>query len=1183
MNINLRHIIIALAALLGITTSCTDEVNGIPSPGADGGLTLLVPDAVSFRSRTAGDNGEAELKYSSLYLFAFPRNGSGRKLITPLAVNDGSPGFTPGGYRSYPLQLEKGEYVFYLVANRFAAGTDTDALPQTEGALKDELLYFDDDFDFMIPAGGIPMSASPSDFTFRSSQGGTSSANSFTYNGQSGTLVADMTFCYAKVTLIPQDAAGDPAPIADLAITRYSAQMPVIDLGSGFDGYGISGPADITKTVQGKDAADRVVAHTFYIPERYITGASATTVLTMKIDGKEIAIPVGQTDAMTEPDETYIVPGADELPAIIRGHLYRYTLTTTDKFNVIVEPWSPKELVHQLDGPVYLHLEKQEYAVAAGEETSIWYDSSVKGDLSIESPKYTVGTTVYDLYDYSVNESADTLRVWVNNSIPSAEYTAIKESIEAGEGKYDYFHIVAGNLRKRIAVSPLSLDYYLHLNPEAIALDVKLRVASGEYDGSVPVSIRSNYPQIRVSLVDGWDRIATLSDSGDALGVYFDPNADQTVTRVTMDDPVTLDMEPPRMECRVKFSGMNSGLNIWKENRELTFEVAGLDENGEVQVSIPVTITIIPSILNYKIHFKAAANNWVRPHIYIYQCLEFPGDYTGEYNKIPLANKPIGYISGDSRFAALEYSFSGAISFRGWDFPINHYLLYYDDGSQKPFNGSFDTGFYIFGGDNSSWDVQNDPTGAAKHYNYDYDFCKEHREEVSSGNAFTSDNCPACRWLYNNNGLTMNRLWPGIMMKREESNDGWYEFELTGIAEPGKTLIMFADNHKFQDVKQRFPDGDQVGVPLFDYPSREGWFLFNGDQGDRTHNNFSPTKPGSVVITNNGYRIYWPTSLGRKKVHIWINGGNPITDYDKGMASNYSGVTADSEYYFYDFNANVGAASKFGIIFYNNDSDKMQYSAVPVTVFATDTSVGRKCAWFDGTGFVPGAPSSTIVESNKYRVYWPASQVNSDQACLWVENGDNDVSITGWDQGRYIDTYKGYRYIEFEVTVNSNQAFGYVFHTGNNKFNDDDRYVEVSKFTIQPDGVKCAYFDGGGWYSGIPTSQFSVRSDYFTLYWPKSINNGNCSWLYWWPDGPGWAGKQASSIGNYYYLEFDNSNPSAQFNFIFNNNGNWQSKDIEGNTLSIFSPVGSKDRNCAFILNIDAENPKLQPGLPPNM
>ena len=88
----------------------------------------------------------------------------------------------------------------------------------------------------------------------------------------------------------------------------------------------------------------------------------------------------------------------------------------------------------------------------------------------------------------------------------------------------------------------------------------------------------------------------------------------------------------------------------------------------------------------------------------------------------------------------------------------------------------------------------------------------------------------------------MNRQWPGIRMKPD--SDGWYYFELTDIADPGRTLIMFADAHiGWEYIPHRFPGDGEVGIPLFDFPSREGWLKYNGNVDDRVGNQFVAEKP----------------------------------------------------------------------------------------------------------------------------------------------------------------------------------------------------------------------------------------------------------------------------------------------------------------------------------------------------
>lgn len=829
MNINIRHIIVILVSALWLT-ACSDFDGGDATRrDQDGMLSLLVP-APAMSTRDAGE-GPDELKYTSLVFFAFPAE-EGNPYIKRLPIGNGNLNFVNNSYRQYAIDLKKGVYRLYAVANFFPEGTE---LPDTEEALKVCLLNFKT-FDFKIPDTGIPMSADPTDFRFEDKNVTISSLtdNKLSYDGKGGQLYCDLTFCYAKVTVRARDIQENPRTCTDFSVSNYSETSPVLSISSFnygrvessevFTPYSISSEEEGTTTPK---------AYTFYVPERYVDDASSCSILNFKVGDTEIPLPLGEIDGM-ENGQTYPTPTSEDKRIIRRGTEYRYTLSSG--INLEVMPWSPETLTTNLAGTVYLHLESQEYEVTSGRETAIWYESDAS-DVRVESPHYVIPTRngsdaeTVNLYDYSVDATQDTIRVWVNTSIPSDEYEKIRKSVENKEGKYEYFHIVAGNIHKRIQVTPLNLEHYLIVNPEEVSLDVKLRVASGEYEGNIPISIRSNYPKVKVELLDGWDDINNGSD--DPLQL-MSPTLDEghESVEVTKETPHISYMTGGLIRYQLNFSGLNSGLDIWKMERTLTFKVTGLDGNDNPIYDDykTVTIRITPPIYNYKIHFKSE-KEWTLPHIYVYQCLEFPSDYTGTFGDTPLANKPIGYrVEGNkNREAALEYSFTGAIAFKGWDSPINHALLFNSDGSSKAFVGDFEEGFYIFTRiPASEWQPKNIDS---PRYYFDYDFCSKHREEIVKY-------CPECAW----ESPTKNRIWPGIMMKLE--GDGWYEFELTGIAEPGKTLIMFANTHNGNSNDgYRYPGAYKVGEPLFDYPSHEGWLLFNGDTYDRINNKFTPTKP----------------------------------------------------------------------------------------------------------------------------------------------------------------------------------------------------------------------------------------------------------------------------------------------------------------------------------------------------
>ncbi|MDE6301002.1 MAG: hypothetical protein K2M19_04740 [Muribaculaceae bacterium] len=941
MNIKISHIISLLCFLLTFT-GCSDDI-GVKLPQNETeALTIYVPVAGRFDSRDA-DAIPDELKYTSLTFFAFP--SAGDPVIVPLPVDDSSLTLTDI-YRPYQIDLPVGYYHFYLVANVF---DDETSIPQDEETLARAIWELADDFNCSLPASGLPMSASHTDFTAVTAAGTHAlTSDPFYYDGNGGTLYAIMTFLYAKVTVEARDAAGNPVNVLSPEFDNLSSAEPVF-FNDSFSSYGALAP--VSPAMPEGDDIPEVL--TFYIPERYVTATAAASqsTLSFTIGDKAITLPLGET-ATDNADDVNVIPAPDARRSIVRGTHYRYLLNTVDRITLEVDDWTPEGVSAALRGPVYLHVEKQEYEIQAGEETSIWFESDVP-NVYVKSPKFNET----DLYSYSVDPTADTIRVWVNQDIKSSDYDLIKQSIQAGEGKYDYFHIVAGPIHKRISVTPLVLDYFLRVNPPTIPIDVKLRVASGEYHGTIPVSVRTNYPELKVTLGEGWDLIPT--DETDALTLNDADGA-----------PVTLSSEAHASAGLVyyylNFKGLNSGYKFWKDNHTLIINVTGIDSDGTERETVPVTVNVIPSMLNYKIHFRAVDENWVLPHIYVYQCLEFPGNYNQVWNGFSLASQPIGYQEGQNRFAALEYSFTGAVAFRGWDYLINHELLYNDNGTMKPFVGKREEGFFMF--DDAGYDEWSPKEATSERYNFSMDFCKDHREYICEDHAdFPGKFCPYCAW----SNPSMNRIWAGIMMKPE--GNGWYEFELSGVATPGKALIMFSDNHGIDaaPVNNQFPKGNTVGIPLFDYPSREGWFEYNGDVEDRVNNQFTSEKPASydpepIKPGTYAFRLYWPANTGMDIIHLWLTGDSDYGDVSGNWGAAKDKVTKVGDYYCYDFTWNISVSQVLmlhAIIFKNQGQgqDRFDYrTSWPLSTFSL-ASNGKYCAYIKSTNdfrspLIPGIP-----------------------------------------------------------------------------------------------------------------------------------------------------------------------------------------------------------------------------------
>lgn len=815
------------ALLLMLTAGCdTGQEYAAPSGDTDG-VVLMLPAFPSFLSST-GNASENELEYSSLSFFAFPQDGEGETFSAHLAPETGALDLKDK-YAAYRLKLKPGKYKFFLTANYFTESKD---LPDSEQVLKGKKIVYEDSFNGSVPKGGIPMSCDHGGF--HGSDGTPLGEYCEIVAGKNLTIYADLTFACSKISVDATDFVGDAVAVTSVTVSNVSGNVPLFPP-TDFTDYGSIGDKNVENTNEDKDMSS---TFTFYLPERILAESESGMQSSAKlsIGDKEVILPLGEPAGIST-DKTNPVPSPGSHRNVKRGTHYIYTLNAKGEAALKVEPWSTERILYNLYGQYFLHLDKTVYPVETGKETKIWYESNT--GLEFESPEYTIPQTGTTLPLYIFRNEGDSICVSVNPEINSSEYSAIT-SDENLTG-YNFFHIVAGNIHKRIDVAPLKLESYLNVSPVNISIDVREQIASGNYDGFFPIDINTNLKQLKIQRVDGWSTLPT-SEWGESINPeeYVIMLSDQNGRQLTVGtDGHRMDVTEDRSGLRLCFNSLNSGKETWKEGRRLTFSITGLDESGNtVRVADEsgnmtdlirtVTINIIPNLQNYKIHFKA--DGWTNPHIYVYQCLEFPADWNQTFNGESLASKPIGYTVSNggvrSCLAALEYSFTGMIAFKGWDHANNRNELYNDDGSYKEFTGEKEQGFFKFdiqefdpSGDGCTWAASGN-SGSVRFY-LDMDFCKDHRAKQTCNDCKTSP----------------YKLWPGIQMISE--GNGWWVFELTGVATPGKALIMFNDTHG--DNHRRFPANAAVGIPLFDFSNHEGWLYYNGDENDRVNNVFTNT------------------------------------------------------------------------------------------------------------------------------------------------------------------------------------------------------------------------------------------------------------------------------------------------------------------------------------------------------
>lgn len=900
----------AVMAILG--AGCSDDVVG-PDSGRnpdEKGVVVYVPkipegNATQTGTRAPGtvsDWNSDEVRLSSLRLIAYPvKNGvAGNPISVDLTDPDECSKIVSGypeGYDAFTFNLENGEYRMYVVANTDVTGSES------EVQLKAKTATVPAD----VKASGLPMSCAHKDLKVMQSgsesfgsinDGQTISVSS---TGGGATYVrADLRFVVAKVRVTLLNDMRPKDLVSDVVMSGHKSNS-ILFPDNGYNAAEASGftPESAYYTMPVKSADGLVKSNvdgltgkaaspdtskewawqtTFYIPERLVnTGNNCS--LDMKIGGASHSIKIGHDESGKR--------------VVERSHFYDYVGTPDGKFSLYVEEWTPMTIAGALYGPSFLHVDQTRVGIEAGSKTSIWFDSNRSVDW--ESQQFE-GQDIY-MFEFNRAENPDSIRVWLNPQISGEEYKRLKLQ----PALWNSFMLKAGSIIKKIEVNPLVYKEFIDVDPEVITIDVAEKKTSGDYSNYIPVSITTNLRQVTVKKV-GW-----LTDAVSSSSLYLNRLDGENETQIASGNSQTLIDVPEsgEVKLRLRYSGLNTARAIWQEDRDLVITIEGTDADGKtVRKSVRVYIRSANDV--YRIHFKAPG--WHHPHIYVYQCLQLPSDHSTH------PNAPVGadrYKAGNT--AALEYSFTGALAFKGWN--VGEYN---NPNAPGAIGGNY---FYYFNdASDGSWEPGS--AGNIAHY-YTMDFCAAHRQELKGA----ASTCPLCT------GVNYAMSWPGIHMKKDpnppanDPNDWWY-FELTGVATPGKALIMFAEclpnthnpvvdheadiNGTHYTFYVRYPDdsdytgGIQPGIPLFDFPAKEGWFVYNGRNKSGDHklipSTFTSTPPDASQSNIFTYRIYWPYSTASATswmgLNVWMGNtvwGNKI--YDK-----YPNVQSESGFKYGKYN-----------------------------------------------------------------------------------------------------------------------------------------------------------------------------------------------------------------------------------------------------------------------------------------
>lgn len=325
----------------------------------------------------------------------------------------------------------------------------------------------------------------------------------------------------------------------------------------------------------------------------------------------------------------------------------------------------------------------------------------------------------------------------------------------------------------------------------------------------------------------------------------------------------------------------------FKKNIQVTYTFQGYLTNPETTKATPkltatVLLRVVPNAQKYTLHFRPITDNWTAPHIYVYEPL-----YTPKGTEIQIPSNPEGEN-------AVLYGFTGKRTFKGWT----------SQGGtiENPVKGNDQEGaIYKVGADY-------DPNRTVV-YNENVDYCPDYRTDCCNTH--------------------VNPKWPGVLMKKDPENPGWYIFDIPVLAQPGKALIMFADGHEStdKDAAHRYPAHMVPGIPLYNFVDKEGWFLYDYDHssGRSDVNEFMDDKPNILDLEamKGTFRIWNKNSFSNcNQIYAWYKINN-VTTEPFGKWDNHTPLTAGTEGKYIEFTADWSTyPSKFGVIFKLNGTNQ---------------------------------------------------------------------------------------------------------------------------------------------------------------------------------------------------------------------------------------------------------------------
>lgn len=1020
----------------------------------ENGLVIYIPNVASAADMAVGravTRAEEETKkaqgeeanFNDLYLLTINLSDNNKLTTIPLTNPE-----KEGEYAKYDISLKPGKYNFYLVGNLDSYIENKVSSLQNEDAVRKALLNFSYPTEkSILKSDNLPMGCLAEEIEILESSGSKTKVNKTRgveiEENKSTILYADLTFLCAKVRytiLFDKESFSSNFPTSEVNFISsgvynlrkqtawkegtanedvYAEPFKEMDFNS------VSFPnkdsekekryltqskddeiPDNLTAIENQNGNKRAWQGVVYVPANELQ----TKITTLEFG----AIGQGMKD-------TYSLPlnwDKDGIKGIEKGKFYDVVCKMEDpqslnlSSSVNVEPWTTQHLQYSLHGPYELVVETSSLDLTAGEPKSFWYRSDITPEhISFEFPQTVLNGETVDFYiasvkkdekgEYALAENGEyQIEVKVNPEIPYTEFQN-NYNTEDQKSSIKYFNIVAGSIHKRIEINNLNLKSFFTVYPQEILVDVREYITSAINSQDLFITIDSNFgEEIK------WN-FSSLDNNNNGEIELSGSNG------ILEWDGDNFKLDKGTGKLKVSLNKFMDKSDFWKSSNTFKLILTTAGETREILIKVK------PYTTDYIIHFKVkdADKTWSEPHIYVYQNLEIPVDYEGtDKNGIKIAGKTVGYGPDENSDSGLEYLFTNNISFRGWKgyggpVSLNKEELEYVKGYVHVGNKNDVNGDGRFNVSNQNTSIYN--------YTIDYNSTHSMHREIWPCSICNKYNQPSD---YNNGSHTFT----GICMEPEDN--GWWKYTLSGVATPGKAMIMFTNGHNRAEDNSgyRYPNENQVGVLLFDFSDNEGWFLFDGNSNHHTLSFYDeePFSPQALGI-NDKIRFEWKNNYisGNEASYLYFwNKDNDLFNNERYPGLQREGITEDGycyleidvkDYPWLTGLRKINCMINEGID--SNGKEKSKTNTITIKVDDyLDTYENRKY-----TIRIEGGNDNTKI----YRFYWPINlgefiHLRTDKGKVYT---NTDYTSTGT-----LDFNIGYYY--YEMTDND---FGTLYYTLN--------------------------------------------------------------------------------------------------------------------------------------------------------